>query len=311
MRNNKVVIASFNIRSFSIKKLVDDKQIRDIIIEILNRYDVIFLQEVRESDAKSMDGSKILALLLELLKNKYEGSISVNLGRNVHKEKYIYLYKKDLFTLLQSEVFIDTQDLFERDPFILRLQLKKDMFKSILLLGIHVKPSEVQNELDALVAPFEQLSIQPKPRDNSSPSKQEEGLFKKVLNFIFSCLCPSMTNSHQQQGDIAMEEGQVNHTVIGPILLGDLNAGSSFISKKRLGQLALFNGEQFHWLIENDHDTTVNDNHCALDRIIVPTSQKGLFSNAKAYRFDDAFKLDKEFALKVSDHYPVEVEVTV
>ncbi|XP_072522614.1 deoxyribonuclease gamma-like [Salminus brasiliensis] len=97
------------------------------------------------------------------------------------------------------------------------------------------------------------------------------------------------------------------------MILGDFNADGSYMSKKAMKGLRIFTDKDFHWLIDEDEDTTTrtkNDN--TYDRIVV-YGQKMLDSvvpnSAKAFNFQKEYDLTEEEALKVSDHYPVEVEL--
>ena len=56
------------------------------------------------------------------------------------------------------------------------------------------------------------------------------------------------------------------NTVDG-IIMGDLNADCSYVSKSVFKTLALFNNTNFTWWISSDNDTTTSPNtHCAYDR---------------------------------------------
>ena len=51
------------------------------------------------------------------------------------------------------------------------------------------------------------------------------------------------------------------------IIMGDLNADCTYVSKSVFNTLALFNNTNFTWWISSDYDTTTNTNtHCAYDR---------------------------------------------
>jgi len=104
-----------------------------------------------------------------------------------------------------------------------------------------------------------------------------------------------------------------NFKLVGPIIMGDLNAGKNYISNKAKEQIELFaNKEKFTWLIGDEVDTTVaSTTDYPYDRIIVPTEQLQFFRNAKPYLFDEKLKLDNQTALAVSDHYPVEVQLVL
>ncbi|CAM4661166.1 unnamed protein product [Leuciscus chuanchicus] len=97
------------------------------------------------------------------------------------------------------------------------------------------------------------------------------------------------------------------------MILGDFNADGSYVSDKEMKTIRIRSDEDFHWLIKDDEDTTAstrNDN--TYDRIVVygdDMLNAVVPNSAKSFNFQKAFKLKDEDTLKVSDHYPVEVEL--
>ncbi|XP_053436632.1 deoxyribonuclease-1-like 1 [Nycticebus coucang] len=96
------------------------------------------------------------------------------------------------------------------------------------------------------------------------------------------------------------------------ILLGDFNADCASLTKKRLGQLVLRMDPGFHWVIADGEDTTVRaSTHCTYDRIVLHGERcQSLLRTAAAFNFPRSFQLTEEEALNISDHYPVEVELS-
>uniref|UniRef100_G3SSH9 Deoxyribonuclease n=1 Tax=Loxodonta africana TaxID=9785 RepID=G3SSH9_LOXAF len=96
------------------------------------------------------------------------------------------------------------------------------------------------------------------------------------------------------------------------ILLGDFNADCASLTKKRLGELVLRTETGFHWAIADGEDTTVRaSTHCTYDRIVLHGERcQGLLRTAYAFDFPRSFRLTEEQALNISDHYPVEVELS-
>ncbi|XP_070696107.1 deoxyribonuclease I-like 1-like isoform X1 [Pempheris klunzingeri] len=97
------------------------------------------------------------------------------------------------------------------------------------------------------------------------------------------------------------------------MILGDLNAGCSYVTIKGWRAMRLRSDPKFHWLIGDEQDTTVREKtHCAYDRIIVHGREiiscivKG---SAQPFNFKENFHLTEEEALEVSDHFPVEVDL--
>uniref|UniRef100_A0A8C3YTG8 Deoxyribonuclease n=1 Tax=Catagonus wagneri TaxID=51154 RepID=A0A8C3YTG8_9CETA len=96
------------------------------------------------------------------------------------------------------------------------------------------------------------------------------------------------------------------------ILLGDFNADCASLTKKRLDDLVLRTQAGFHWAVADGVDTTVRaSTHCTYDRIVLHGERlQGLLRDAAAFDFPQSFGLTEEEALNISDHYPVEVELS-
>ncbi len=97
------------------------------------------------------------------------------------------------------------------------------------------------------------------------------------------------------------------------IILGDLNADCGFLADRDAPFVKLLRDERFVWLIGKDQDTTVRQTtDCAYDRIIVTKTLAPALGDkaASIFDFSDAYGLDESQALEVSDHFPVEVELT-
>ncbi|XP_026121240.1 deoxyribonuclease gamma-like isoform X1 [Carassius auratus] len=97
------------------------------------------------------------------------------------------------------------------------------------------------------------------------------------------------------------------------MILGDFNADGSYVSGKEMKTIRIRSDEDFHWLITDDVDTTAsNKNDNTYDRIVIygeDMLNAVVPNSAKPFNFQKAYKLKEEDALKVSDHYPVEVEL--
>ncbi|KAM8845637.1 deoxyribonuclease-1-like [Spinachia spinachia] len=95
------------------------------------------------------------------------------------------------------------------------------------------------------------------------------------------------------------------------VLLGDFNAGCTYVKKNDWNQICLFTEARFHWLITDTQFTSVQSD-CPYDRIVVTTQMNtGVKPNtANVDYFDQRLVLTKKEVLAVSDHYPVSVELT-
>ncbi|XP_075812739.1 deoxyribonuclease-1-like 1 isoform X2 [Microtus pennsylvanicus] len=96
------------------------------------------------------------------------------------------------------------------------------------------------------------------------------------------------------------------------ILLGDFNADCASLTKKRLNSLLLRTKAGFHWVISDGEDTTVRaSTNCTYDRIVMHGQGcQTLLRAAAPFNFPRSFQLTEEEALRISDHYPVEVELS-
>ncbi|XP_071386202.1 deoxyribonuclease-1-like [Centroberyx affinis] len=97
------------------------------------------------------------------------------------------------------------------------------------------------------------------------------------------------------------------------MILGDFNADGRYISKRSMGEIRIRSNLSYHWLIDDDVDTTAhNCNDHTYDRIVLygEAMLKAIVPrSAKPFNFQKAFSLTDAAALSISDHYPVEVRL--
>ncbi|KAM7421876.1 hypothetical protein PAMA_010101 [Pampus argenteus] len=96
------------------------------------------------------------------------------------------------------------------------------------------------------------------------------------------------------------------------MILGDFNADGRYLSKKKT-QTIRIRSAPYHWLIDDDVDTTSsNYNDNTYDRIVVYGQNMlnaVVLGSAKSFNFQREFNLTDDTTLSISDHYPVEVEL--
>ncbi|XP_075942769.1 deoxyribonuclease-1-like [Anarhichas minor] len=93
------------------------------------------------------------------------------------------------------------------------------------------------------------------------------------------------------------------------VLLGDFNAGGTYVRDSDWQKIRLFTDKSFHWLITDNEETSVKTGY-PYDRIVVTDDmmKNGVMpGSAKVYNFMSVFRLTLDEALDVSDHLPVEV----
>uniref|UniRef100_A0A087Y0D9 Deoxyribonuclease n=2 Tax=Poecilia formosa TaxID=48698 RepID=A0A087Y0D9_POEFO len=97
------------------------------------------------------------------------------------------------------------------------------------------------------------------------------------------------------------------------MILGDFRADGASVTDKQMQNIRIRSDINFHWLIADDVDTTsVTTNNHTYDRIVVYGDDllaTIVPNSAKAFSFQKEFNLTDKMALRVSDHYPVEVEL--
>lgn len=98
------------------------------------------------------------------------------------------------------------------------------------------------------------------------------------------------------------------------MFLGDFNAACGYVAKKNRKNIRLYSNA-FSWLIDDKQDTTVRGTtDCAYDRIVVHGDSflRAIVPfSAQPFNFATAYRITEEEALRVSDHYPVEVALKI
>ncbi|XP_076022987.1 deoxyribonuclease 1 like 4, tandem duplicate 1 [Genypterus blacodes] len=97
------------------------------------------------------------------------------------------------------------------------------------------------------------------------------------------------------------------------MILGDFNADGAYVTRRQMKEIRIRSDKNFHWLIADDVDTTANTaNEHTYDRIVVygqDMFEAIVPNSAKPFNFQKEFGMTEAMALRISDHYPVEVEL--
>ncbi|XP_048586768.1 deoxyribonuclease-1 isoform X2 [Nematostella vectensis] len=147
---------AFNIRVFGTTKM-RTPGVPDILVKILLRYDIVLIQEIRDSSQTAMP--LLLQNLNSASSSPYKMAISERLGRTSSKEQYAYVYRSDLVSVVSKYVYSDPKDLFEREPFIVHFRSSTTAIKDFALVGIHTKPSDAANEISNLVDVYDDVRV--------------------------------------------------------------------------------------------------------------------------------------------------------
>ncbi|CAK6960833.1 deoxyribonuclease-1-like [Scomber scombrus] len=152
-------VASFNIQKFG-KNKVSDPDVLNILVKIVSRYDIIVILEVVDISGESVK-TLMEALNKSNMKHHYTLKISSRLGRTRYKEQFMFLYRDDMVDLVGSYQFDDKategEDVFARDPYILRFRCLNTVLKDLVLIPVHTKPEDSETELDELYDVFQHV----------------------------------------------------------------------------------------------------------------------------------------------------------
>ncbi|XP_014867543.1 PREDICTED: deoxyribonuclease-1-like [Poecilia mexicana] len=261
--SSSLLLGAFNIKTFGDTK-ASNTTLMDIISTIVQRYDVVLIQEVRDSD---LSATKKLMDHVNKGSSQFSYIVSEPLGRSTYTERYLFLYRQASVSVVKSYTYDDGcescgTDTFMREPFVVMFSSKYTALPTFTLIPQHTSPESAVVETDAL------------------------------YDVVTDVRTRWNTNNI--------------------VLLGDFNAGCTYVSSSEWNQIRLFTDKSFHWLIPNTADTTVSTTNCPYDRIVVTADMlKGVVqSSAQVYDFMANLKLSHSLALAVSDHFPVEVKLT-
>lgn len=140
-------ICAFNIKTFGRAKMSDPFK-AGIIRDIVKRYDVILIQEIRDISGEA------LQQLLDMVGHvEYSLVYSDRLGRSSYKEQYAFFYKLSTVQVVDAYQYDDGPDdytdPFEREPFVVRLRPIGGSW-DFAVAGIHAKPDAAVSEIAEL-----------------------------------------------------------------------------------------------------------------------------------------------------------------
>ncbi|XP_030645847.1 deoxyribonuclease-1-like [Chanos chanos] len=253
---SSLLIGAFNIQSFGDTK-ASNSTLLDIITKIVHRYDIVLIQEVRDSD---LNATRKLMENLNKGTTTYEYTVSEPLGPSTYKERYLFIYRAKEVSVEKSYLYGGGK--FTRQPFIVMFSSTSTVVRNFVLVPQHTRPQNAVEEIDALYDVVADIRSKWKTNDT--------------------------------------------------LLMGDLNAGCTYVRNSDWSKIRLFTDKSFHWLIPNTAITTVSPTTaCPYDRIVSTNyMMRGVASgSAKVFDFQRHLGLSQELALAVSDHFPVEVRL--
>jgi hypothetical protein len=144
---NSLRVAAFNIQVFGVSKM-DEPEVVECLKEILIRYDITLIQEIRDSSFTAI--YELLDEVNSMGAGNYAMELSDRLGRTSSKEQYAYFYKTSTVSVVSTYQWPDSADIYEREPFIVRFRASGYTVGDFGFIGIHVKPDDAVNEIDKL-----------------------------------------------------------------------------------------------------------------------------------------------------------------
>jgi hypothetical protein len=247
------------------------------------RWDIFFMQELKNSPTEQCGKNtgpaicKLVEKIHSLSSEKYEFMVSDRVGSGGGVEQYVVFYKSSVARILKYEVFADPTGLFYRPPALAHVQIG---LKTFWVVNIHTNPDNATKEITNL---------------------------PKVVSYV-------------------------NQTDTDILILGDFNADSPYFNEN-LSWPIVFSALTGDWknLIQDNVVTTVSGSSKTYDRFLISPSLLTYFvtSSAAPFYFDKhpsgGFSMNEimadgcqsgyltcaatevEAALKVSDHYPIQV----
>ena len=133
---NSLTVANWNLQIFGQKK-ANNPELLNQYAEIIDDYDIIFIQEIRDKSQTAFP--KLCELLPE-----YHCRNSTRAGRSSSKEQIGIIYKKEIEITNWQDFNPDSEDRWERSP--LQVEFKVHNY-TISIYNLHTKPDDVQQEL--------------------------------------------------------------------------------------------------------------------------------------------------------------------
>nr|BAD73858.1 deoxyribonuclease I [Triakis scyllium] len=152
---SSIHISAFNIRAFGDSKM-SHPTITNIIVNLIQRYDIILIQEVRDADLSAV---KILMNKLNSASAQAFSYItSVPLGHSSYKERYLFVYRNSVVSVVDNYLYSDAsntgQDTFNREPFLVKFSSPYSVIRDFVIMPMHTSPSVAVREIDALYDVF-------------------------------------------------------------------------------------------------------------------------------------------------------------
>lgn len=136
--NETISILSFNIQIFGRAK-ASKPEVMDILVDIIDDYDLVAIQEIRDASGEAIQD------LMILLPLEYELVLGPREGRSRSKEQYAFIYDSTVLTAGDSFVYDDPNDVFERNPHSTYFTTHGNF--DFVIINKHVAPGDADAEI--------------------------------------------------------------------------------------------------------------------------------------------------------------------
>ncbi len=145
--NGTIKVGAFNLQIFGTTK-ASEPEVMKILSKIIRNYDVIAVQEIRDSSQTALP--KLIDAVNSIGNPKYDYVVSERLGRTTSKEQYAYIYNSQTIQQIKTPyTYPDTNDLFQREPYVAEFKTKNGNF-DFVLITIHTDPDTATQEINDL-----------------------------------------------------------------------------------------------------------------------------------------------------------------
>jgi len=146
---NQLSIISFNIQILGRTK-ISNPEVVSIIIDIIDDYDLIAIQELRDATDET------ITKLKQLMPENYKFIIGLREGRSSSKEQAIYIYNDKILDFVFEYNYEDISDIFERSPYVASFQTDDKKLK-FQIANVHISPKDANSEITYLAVLASQL----------------------------------------------------------------------------------------------------------------------------------------------------------
>ncbi|XP_046555659.1 deoxyribonuclease-1-like [Haliotis rubra] len=152
-QNPDLRVGVFNIQTFG-KTKASKPEVMETIRKIISTYDVMLVQEIRQKSGECM--VQLLDLLNTNNAEQFAYIASPRLGRTSYKEQYAYYYKTDKVKVVDTRLYNDSSDVFEREPYSVLVEVNTvgGGVLRMALTGVHIRPDDAVHELQAMKAVY-------------------------------------------------------------------------------------------------------------------------------------------------------------